>query len=135
MATLSFNDGMTLQVHDFILEKLGSTKTEHETIQPQRLFQFNFSSRTGHVVVHYLYTGELDDFNTTEKEFRSILAADYDDGARVSAYATIMRMPFEIAFLLLEFEALRDLYLSCKIRYCRYPHPRPFSWPAWPTKH
>jgi len=109
-ATLTFNDGKTLQVHNFILQKLRSTnRNDNGMAQSQPPTNFNFSSHTGRIVVNYLYTGDLKLPDCLFAQFETFLTADIDEIDKDSVCALVLRTIFEMSFCLSEFGTLKDV--------------------------
>ncbi|KAH7041392.1 uncharacterized protein B0I36DRAFT_358566 [Microdochium trichocladiopsis] len=59
--SMAFKDGKILQAHSFILSKLTGLPCDVEGDQPLPMpVHLNISSQAGHILVHYLYSGDLD---------------------------------------------------------------------------
>lgn len=98
-------------MHDFILEKLRSTdsNTGNGIGQSQPSTRFNFSSHTGHVVVHYLYTGEIKYPGSIFAQLEAFIAEDVKRIEKDSLCALVLRIAFETSFCLSEFGALKNV--------------------------
>ncbi|KXJ88886.1 hypothetical protein Micbo1qcDRAFT_177920 [Microdochium bolleyi] len=61
-ATLHLTSGQTLQIHDFILAKLGLSDSTTGTAaqDASRSYTLDLAPDAAHVLVHYLYTGNID---------------------------------------------------------------------------
>lgn len=59
---MTFIDGKTLQVHEFIRDKFSPvvSTTQHDATESSPSTHFYISSKAGQVIIHFLYTGKVE---------------------------------------------------------------------------